>query len=281
MLVLPVIPYPSFDPILISIGPLAIRWYALAYIVGIIAGWFYARRIIPNESILGRAGAAHRARFRRLRCLDHARHHSRRPHRLCAVLQSAVFRRAPSRDFSNSGTAACRFTAASSDALSPSSCSRGDSTYPTLSLGDVSCAAAPIGLFLGRIANFINGELWGRPTDVPWAMVFPHGGPLPRHPSQLYEASLEGVVLFLLLGALVRAGALKRPGTVIGAFFIGYGIARTTANSFASPTYSLDFCGLGLAHHGHAALHPAGAHRSRAACRRPSSQAGHAARRPS
>ena len=61
-----------------------------------------------------------------------------------------------------------------------------------LSLGDITCAVGPIGLFLGRIANFINGELWGRPAEVPWAMVFPNGGPLPRHPSQLYEASLEG-----------------------------------------------------------------------------------------
>ena len=73
---------------------------------------------------------------------------------------------------------------------------------PFLSLGDLTCAAGPIGLFLGRIANFINGELWGRPTDVPWAMVFPAGGPLPRHPSQLYEATLEGLVLFVVLWLL-------------------------------------------------------------------------------
>ena len=87
-----------------------------------------------------------------------------------------------------------------------------------LSLGDVTAAVAPIGLFLGRIANFINGELWGRPTDVPWAMIFPNGGPIPRHPSQLYEAALEGVVLFIVLAVLVRSGALKRPGVVTGGF---------------------------------------------------------------
>src|ERR1044072_8541083 len=89
-----------------------------------------------------------------------------------------------------------------------------------LSLGDLTCAAGTIGLFLGRIANFINGELWGRPTDVPWAMVFPTGGPIPRHPSQLYEATLEGLVLFLVLWLFIRLGALRRPGLVIGAFAV-------------------------------------------------------------
>ena len=80
---------------------------------------------------------------------------------------------------------------------------------PILSLGDLTCAVGPIGLFLGRLANFINGELWGRPTDVPWAMVFPGAGPLPRHPSQLYEAALEGLVLFIVLAIAIRAGALQ------------------------------------------------------------------------
>ena len=111
----------------------------------------------------------------------------------------------------------------------------------TLSLGDVTCAVAPIGLFLGRIANFINGELWGRPTDVPWAMIFPHGGPIPRHPSQLYEASLEGVVLFVVLDLLVRFGALKRPGVVTAAFFIGYGLARSFCEFFREPDVQLGF----------------------------------------
>jgi phosphatidylglycerol:prolipoprotein diacylglycerol transferase len=112
---------------------------------------------------------------------------------------------------------------------------------PMLSLGDVTAAVAPIGLFLGRIANFINGELLGRPTDVPWAMVFPHGGPLPRHPSQLYEAALEGVVLFIVVGVLVRSGALKRPGIVTGAFALGYGLARITCEFFREPDAQLGF----------------------------------------
>ena len=95
-----------------------------------------------------------------------------------------------------------------------------------LSLGDITCAVGPIGLLLGRIANFINGELWGRPADVPWAMVFPGGGALPRHPSQLYEAALEGLVLLAVLAVLMRAGALKRPGLIVGSFACIYAIAR-------------------------------------------------------
>jgi phosphatidylglycerol---prolipoprotein diacylglyceryl transferase len=117
---------------------------------------------------------------------------------------------------------------------------------PMLPLGDVTAAVAPIGLFLGRIANFINGELWGRPSDAPWAMVFPNGGPIPRHPSQLYEAALEGVVLFIVLGILVRAGALKRPGAVTGAFALGYGAARIICELFREPDAQLGFLWGGL-----------------------------------
>jgi phosphatidylglycerol:prolipoprotein diacylglycerol transferase len=115
-----------------------------------------------------------------------------------------------------------------------------------LSLGDLTCAAGTIGIFLGRIANFINGELWGRPTDVPWAMVFPTGGPLPRHPSQLYEAALEGLVLFVVLTALIRAGALKRPGFILGAFAFGYGVARAICEQFREPDPQLGFLWGGL-----------------------------------
>ena len=115
-----------------------------------------------------------------------------------------------------------------------------------LSLGDVTTAVAPIGLFLGRIANFINGELWGRPTDVPWAMVFPNGGPIPRHPSQLYEAALEGIVLFAVLSALVRLGGLKRPGLITGVSPSGTAIARIICEFFREPDVQLGFLWGGL-----------------------------------
>jgi phosphatidylglycerol:prolipoprotein diacylglycerol transferase len=112
-----------------------------------------------------------------------------------------------------------------------------------LSLGDLTCAVGPIGLFLGRLANFVNGELWGRPTDAPWAMIFPSpdAGGVPRHPSQLYEAALEGLVLFIVLNVLVRRGALKRPGLITGAFAIGYAVLRSFCELFREPDRQLGF----------------------------------------
>src|SRR3954464_14635601 len=119
---------------------------------------------------------------------------------------------------------------------------------PILSLGDITTAVGPIGLFLGRIANFINSELWGRPADasVPWAMVFPNGGPLPRHPSQLYEAGLEGIVLFVILALMIRAGALKRPGLILGSFIAVYAVARIVGEFFREPDPQLGFLWGGL-----------------------------------
>jgi phosphatidylglycerol:prolipoprotein diacylglycerol transferase len=116
------------------------------------------------------------------------------------------------------------------------------------SLGDITCAVGPIGLLLGRIANFINSELWGRPADasVPWAMVFPNGGPLPRHPSQLYEAGLEGILLFIILALMIRAGALKRPGLILGSFIALYGVARIIGEFFREPDPQLGFLWGGL-----------------------------------
>jgi len=107
---------------------------------------------------------------------------------------------------------------------------------PLIQLADAVAIVAVPGLLLGRLANFINGELWGRTTDVSWAMVFPHGGPDPRHPSQLYQAGLEGLALLLVLLYLAhRRGWLKRPGMITGMFFIGYGLARAFVENFREP----------------------------------------------
>src|SRR5262249_55578231 len=103
----------------------------------------------------------------------------------------------------------------------------------TVPLGDLACAVTPIGLFFGRLANFINGELWGKPTSVPWAMVFPHADLQPRHPSQLYEAGLEGLLLFAILNLMIfRYGALRKPGLVCAVFFAGYGLFRIIVEAF-------------------------------------------------
>jgi phosphatidylglycerol:prolipoprotein diacylglycerol transferase len=240
MFVLPVIPYPAIDPILISIGPFAIRWYALAYIFGIIAGWFYARVVIASERLWGgpapftvldfddfvvwiTLGIILGGRIGYVLFYNLA-HFASHPSEIVQIWNGGM-------SF-HGGVAGCMIAVILFARMRH---------IPMLSLGDVTCAVAPIGLFLGRLANFINGELWGRPTDVPWAMIFPHGGPLPRHPSQLYEAALEGVALFAILGLLVRAGALKRPGTVTAIFAIGYGVARSFCEFFREPDIQLGF----------------------------------------
>jgi phosphatidylglycerol:prolipoprotein diacylglycerol transferase len=112
----------------------------------------------------------------------------------------------------------------------------------TLALGDIVASVVPIGLCLGRLANFVNGELFGRVSDVPWAVIFPNGGPEPRHPSQLYEAGLEGLVLGLVLFAAWRLTNLRlRPGAITGLFLVGYGLARFTVELFRQPDANLGF----------------------------------------
>ena len=245
MLVLPVLPYPAINPVLISIGPLAVRWYALAYIVGIIAGWFYARAIVSSPRLWGGTAPLTVTDFDdfviwiTLGVILGGRtgyvlfynfpHFAAHPVEILELWNGGM-------SF-HGGLIGC-IVAVVIYALR-----RG---IPMFSLGDVTAAVAPIGLFLGRVANFINGELWGRPSDVPWAMIFPNGGPIPRHPSQLYEAALEGVVLFLFLFLLVRSGALKRRGLVTGAFAVGYGVARITCEFFREPDAQLGFLWGGL-----------------------------------
>jgi phosphatidylglycerol:prolipoprotein diacylglycerol transferase len=239
------LPFPSIDPVLISVGPFAIRWYALAYVFGILLGWLYARAIIRDESLWG--GPAP------LRLVDfddfvlwatvgvilggrigyvlfyNPTFFASHPFEALKVWQGGM-------SF-HGGFLGCLA------AVLLFARSRGISV---LSLGDIACAVGPIGLFLGRLANFINAELWGRPSDVPWAFVFPGAGPLPRHPSQLYEAALEGLLLFALLAVLIRMGALKRPGLVVGVFAVGYGLARSFAELFREPDPQLGFLWGGL-----------------------------------
>jgi phosphatidylglycerol:prolipoprotein diacylglycerol transferase len=117
---------------------------------------------------------------------------------------------------------------------------------PALTVMDLCAVAVPIGIFLGRLANFIKPELWGRPTDAPWAMIFPGSDGLPRHPSQIYEAMLEGVAIFVILNLAARAGALRRPGLIAGSFGILYGCARIFAEFFREPDVGLDNLPYGL-----------------------------------
>jgi phosphatidylglycerol:prolipoprotein diacylglycerol transferase len=237
--------FPNFDPVLIQLGPFAIRWYALAYIAGILIGWLYARAIIRWRRAWGGAAPMSATDFDdfivwvTLGIILGGR--------IGYVLfyNPSYFAAHPLESFElwkggmsfHGGFTGCVA------AVVLFAKKRG---IPVLSLGDVTCAVGPIGLFLGRLANFINGELWGRPADVPWAMAFPTGGPMPRHPSQLYEATLEGLVLLACLALLIRAGALRRPGFIIGAFAIGYAVARTFCELFREPDPQLGFLWGGL-----------------------------------
>jgi phosphatidylglycerol:prolipoprotein diacylglycerol transferase len=234
------LPFPAFDPVLVAIGPFAIRWYALAYIFGILLGWLYARAIVRSPRLWGGSppmtaadiddfilwvtfGIILGGRIGYV-LFYNPEHFIENPVETVQLWKGGMSFHG---GFTGCIVAVILFAR-----------QRG---IPVLSLGDVTCAVAPIGILLGRIANFINAELWGRPTDVAWGMVFPGAGPLPRHPSQLYEAGLEGLVLLVFLAALMRAGALRRPGFIIGAFAFGYGIARIVCEFFREPDPQLGF----------------------------------------
>lgn len=242
------IPFPSFDPVAIAVGPFAIRWYALAYIGGIVLGWLYARAILKTDRYWGGPAPitpvqyddfiiwvtlgiilGGRAGYVLFYNLPYFLQH---PLEIIELWKGGM-------SF-HGGFAGCVLAVVLFGLKN---------RVPILSLGDVTCAVGPIGLLLGRIANFINSELWGRVADpalVPWAVIFPTGGPAPRHPSQIYEAALEGLVLLIVLGLMVRSGALKRPGLVIGAFAILYGSARIAAEFFREPDSQLGFLWGGL-----------------------------------
>jgi phosphatidylglycerol:prolipoprotein diacylglycerol transferase len=235
-----IIPFPDLDPVLVTIGPFAIRWYALAYIFGILLGWVYARAIICDERIWGKPAPLQvedfddfilwvtlgiilggRTGYVLFYNLPHFIEH---PLEIFEVWNGGM-------SF-HGGFLGC-VAAVIGFAITRK--------LPVLSLGDITCAVAPIGLLLGRLANFVNGELWGRSADVPWAMIFPRAGPIPRHPSQLYEAGLEGLVLLVVLGLMVRAGALRRPGLVLGAFAALYAVMRSFCEFFREPDSQLGF----------------------------------------
>jgi len=241
------IAFPVFDPVAIAIGPIVIRWYALAYIFGIVLGWLYARALLKTEKLWdgpapvtlvqlddfilwvtvgiilgGRTGYVLFYNFAFF--VQH-------PVEILELWKGGM-------SF-HGGFLGC---------VAAVICFARANKVSILSLGDLTTAVAPIGLLLGRLANFINSELWGRPADpsLPWAMIFPNGGPLPRHPSQLYEAGLEGIVLFTVLAIMVRLGALKRPGLILGCFIAIYGLARITGEHFREPDPQLGFLWGGL-----------------------------------
>jgi phosphatidylglycerol:prolipoprotein diacylglycerol transferase len=229
------IPYPAIDPVLIGFGPLVIRWYALAYIAGLLIGWRYCLWIAARPpEIATRAQIDDFLTWATLGVILGGRagyvlfykpdYYLANPDQIVALWHGGMSFHGGTLGVLTALVLFCR-----------------QRKINILGFADIIACCAPIGLFFGRIANFINGELWGRVTDVPWAMVFPTGGPEPRHPSQLYEAGLEGLVLFLILFALMKSGARRRPGTLAGAFLLGYGLARITVEFFRQPDANLGF----------------------------------------
>ena len=229
------IPFPAVDPVAIAFGPFVVRWYALAYIVGLLLGWRYcliladrpprlvARRDIDDFLVWATLGVVLGGRVGYVLFY--------KPGYYVEHPLEALYLWHGGMSFHGGALgvtiAILVFTHGR--------------RIPVFAFADIIAEAIPIGLFFGRIANFINGELYGRETDVPWAMVFPGGGPVPRHPSQLYEALCEGLLLFLVLLLAEHKGARQRPGFVSGLFLIGYALARMSGELFRQPDVQLGF----------------------------------------
>jgi phosphatidylglycerol---prolipoprotein diacylglyceryl transferase len=228
-----VIPYPAIDPEIVRIGPIAVRWYGLMYLIGFASSYILVIRRIKDRRIpLERAfidslytsliiGLLIGARLGYVLFYDLSAY-LRHPVDIFAVWQGGM-------SF-HGGLIGCLIAGVWT-------CKR--SNADPWMVSDLITATAPIGIGLGRLGNFINGELYGRITDMPWGMVFPNGGPLPRHPSQIYEFFLEGVVLFLILWTRKSRG--RRSGTLTALFILLYGFSRFIVEFFREPDVQLGF----------------------------------------
>ena len=221
------IPYPHIDPVFLRLGPLQFRWYGLMYLLGLTAGYFLVRRKAAERQIAltpeqlsdmivyaavgifagGRLGYTLFYNFP---------YYIQNPLKIVAVWEGGM-------SFHGGllGTIIALTLYAKRNG------------FPIYTVADLATPTVPIGLGLGRIGNFINGELWGRPTDVPWCMVFPQADEACRHPSQLYQAAMEGPLLFLILWVL--SGRKVPRGVVFWSFFLFYGLFRFITEFFRQP----------------------------------------------
>lgn len=232
------IAFPNIDPVAIHLGPLSIHWYALAYLAGILGGWWLAKRIVrldnnkyrPNEADIddfmtwavlgvilgGRIGYILFYNF-------HV--YLENPLEALKIWQGGM---------SWHGALIGVITVIIAYAKLKK--------VELFRLSDLFSVGATIGFFFGRITNFINGELFGRVTDASWGIVFPRGGELPRHPSQLYEAALEGLVLFIILVTMAHVAKIRNtPGLISAAFLFFYGAFRFIIEFFREPDAQLGF----------------------------------------
>jgi phosphatidylglycerol:prolipoprotein diacylglycerol transferase len=236
------IPFPAIDPVAVSIGGVPIvKWYALAYITGLIGGWFYARQLVAADSLWGVVKRP------KLTDIDDLIVWVALGVVLGGRIGYVLFYNLPMYlddpweilAIRNGGMSFHGGFLGSVLALLLFARMRGLNGYTMLDLASV---VVPIGLFFGRIANFVNGELWGRAApDFPYAIVFPTGGDVPRYPSQLFEAAAEGLLLFIVLAICVRRFGFRKPGLLGGIFVLGYAITRTFCEFFREPDPQLGF----------------------------------------
>lgn len=223
--------FPTIDPVFLRLGPLQFRWYGLMYVIGFVASYFIIKGAVQHRKLpLNKEavtdlifslalGVVLGGRLGYVLFYDLSSYLAQ-PLKIVAIWQGGM-------SFHGGllGVAAAGLWYARRFHI------------PYLQLADLAALAAPVGLGLGRIGNFINGELFGRPTSMPWGMVFPDGGPLSRHPSQLYEAFLEGLVLFFVVRLLARR--FTASGTAMAAFLSGYGLFRFVVELFRQPDSQL------------------------------------------
>lgn len=230
------LPFPNLNPVAFELGPLAVKWYGLAYLAGLLLGWVYIKWLLRQDHLW----PDRKAPFTTAQADDLLLYMTvgvLLGGRLGYVLfyEPAHFIKNPL-DIPAVWHGGMAFHGALlGSILAIVLFARRVGARPLSGL-DLCAAAVPMGLFFGRLANFVNAELWGRPSNVPWAMIFPGTDGIPRHPSQLYEAALEGLVLFLVLRYLTHSRlALQRPGLVGGSFMVGYGLARSFCEFFREP----------------------------------------------
>ncbi len=228
--------YPEISPIMLQLGPLAIRWYSMAYLFGLLIGWWWVNRSVKKFDIpLSLQNIEDLVFYVTLGIILGGRLGYVLFYGLDMVKDNwleifAIWKGGMSFHGGILGVIVALWAFSRKVKL------------PFLQITDLVVLPAPIGLFLGRIANFINDELWGRVTDVPWAVRFPNGGYLPRHPSQLYEAFFEGIVMFLVLNLLWKSSKVRAlPGCVSACFVILYGIFRISMEQFREPDAQLGY----------------------------------------
>lgn len=258
--------FPEFDPVLIHLGPLPIRWYALAYVAGIVLGWIYAARILKSDRVwapgkppLAGPQLDDLILWITLGIILGGRFGYALFYKPVMFLQLFTGDSLGERlELFQLWTGGMSFHGGMLGCTLAVLIYAWRTKSNALSIGDMALAAAPIGLFFGRMANFVNGELWGRTTDVPWAIRFCNArieqmygfcpaGNEPRHPSQLYEAGLEGVLLFIVLGLAVwKWKLLAKPGYVTGLFLVGYGLSRALLENVRQPDAGMENFPLGL-----------------------------------